>query len=124
MIRRLDRWFYVGMAIILLGAVALGFGRTYAAPLLSGAFHGPAILHVHGALAFSWILLFLVQPLLVRFNHPTLHRRIGRTGIPLSLCVALTMIPAGVYPETRDVAAGQGPTAISAILGVITSGVL
>ena len=34
------------------------------------------------------------------------------------------MLPAGVFQVTRDVAAGAGPTGISAMLGVLTSGII
>jgi hypothetical protein len=36
----IGRWFYVAMAAVTLVAVAVGFGRTYAAPMASGAFRG------------------------------------------------------------------------------------
>lgn len=117
-------WFYVGIGLVTILAVAVGFGRTYAAPLAAGAFVGPAVLHVHGAFAGSWVLLFMLQPLLVRFRRVALHRRLGRLGLPLAVGVATTMVPAGVYQVSRDVAAGAGETAISAIVGVVTSGLL
>lgn len=121
---RIGRWFYVAMGGVTLLAVAVGFGRTYAAPLARGTFHGPAILHVHGALALSWVLLFLTQPLLIRLRRHALHRRLGRLGLPLAIGVATTMVPAGVFQATRDAAAGAGPTGISGLLGVFTSGIL
>ncbi|MEZ4455859.1 MAG: hypothetical protein R2882_04780 [Gemmatimonadales bacterium] len=120
----IGRWFYVAMAVITLVAVAVGFGRTYAAPMATGVFNGPTILHVHGAFALSWVLLFLSQPLLIRFSQPVLHRRLGRLGLPLAVGVATTMVPAGVYQATRDAAAGAGATGISSIVGVLTSGIL
>jgi hypothetical protein len=120
----IGRWFYVAMAAMTLVAVGVGFGRTYAAPMVRGAFRGPAILHVHGALALGWVLLFLVQPLLVRFRNQRIHRSLGRLGLPLAIGVAATMVPAGVYQATRDAAAGAGPTGISSLLGTVTSAVL
>lgn len=120
----IDRWFYVMMAAITILAVAVGFGRTYAAPMASGTFQGSAILHVHGALALGWVLLFLLQPLLIRFRKQRLHRRLGWFGLPLAVGVAATMVPAGVYQATRDAAAGAGPTGISGLLGTVTSAIL
>ena len=115
----IDRWFYVAIAGVTIVAVGVGFSRTYAAPMASGTFQGPAILHVHGGLALCWVLLFLSQPLLVRFRRQALHRRLGRLGLPLAIGVAATMVPAGVYQATRDAAAGAGPTGISSLLGVV-----
>ncbi len=111
------------MGTVALFAVVVGFGRTYAAPMVRGTFTGPRILHVHGALAFSWVVLFCIQPLLVRWRKTRLHRRLGLIGLPLALGVAITMVPAGVFQVTRDSATG-GPAAISALLGVVTSGAL
>ena len=55
--RKYDHVFFSGMALLLLGAVFLGFAHSY---YLAGMFHAPlpsAIIHVHGALFSSWILL-------------------------------------------------------------------
>jgi hypothetical protein len=117
-------WFYPTMGAVALLAVAIGFGRTYAIPLAQGTFSGPRSVHVHGALAMAWILLFVAQPLLVRWRRVAWHRNIGRLGLPLAVAIVLTMVPAGFYQATRDAAAGAGPTGISAMLGVLTSGVL
>ncbi len=117
-------WFFTVMGGVALIAVAVGFGRTYGTTMLRGTFAAPLWVHIHGALAFSWVLLFFAQPLLVRSGHVGWHRQVGRLGLPLSVGVALTMIPAGVFQVTRDAAAGGGPTAISSLLGVFTSGAL
>ncbi len=112
------------MGGVALFAVAVGFGRTYAVTMVRGTFAAPLWVHLHGALAFAWVLLFAAQPLLVRTGHARWHRRIGRLGLPLAVGLALTMIPAGVFQVSRDVSAGGGPGAISALLGVFTSGAL
>lgn len=110
-----------GVALL---AVIGGFGRTYAVPMARGTFAAPWVVHLHGALAVSWVALFVAQPLLVRWGALRVHRKIGRAGLPLALGVAVTMIPAGVFQATRDAAAGAGDTGISTLLGVFTSGVL
>jgi hypothetical protein len=110
-----------GVALL---AVAIGFGRTYALPVARHTFSAPLVVHVHGAFALSWILLFITQPLLLRSVGVRWHRRIGCAGLPLALGVALTMIPAGVVQATREAAAGAGPTGISSILGVVTTALM
>lgn len=112
------------MGGVALFAVSAGFGRTYALPLARRTFAAPALVHIHGAFAAAWILLFITQPLLLRWRRLHWHKRIGRVGLPLAIGVAVTMIPAGFFQATRDAAAGAGPTAISAFLGVFTSGAL
>ena len=116
--------FFVVIAGVIAAAVAFGFGRTYAAPIVRGTFAAPWVVHLHGALAGAWVMLFLAQPLLVRLGHVSWHRRLGQVGLPLACAVALTMLPAGVYAVTRDAAAGGGDTAISTIVGVVTSAIL
>lgn len=117
-------WFFVAMGAVALCAVLVGFGRTYLVPISRGTFAAPWVVHLHGAFALSWVLLFVAQPLLVRFGALRMHRRIGRIGVPLAIGVAITMLPAGVFQATRDAAAGAGPTGISTVLGVLTSGLL
>ena len=117
-------WSYTAMGLVAILAVAIGFGRTYFVPMGRGTFHAPTAVHVHGALALSWILLFLVQPLLVRWSRLNWHRRLGTLGLPLAVGVALTMVPAGMFQVTRDLAAGAGSTGVSAFLGILTSGAM
>ncbi|MBK7908002.1 MAG: hypothetical protein IPJ78_15770 [Gemmatimonadetes bacterium] len=123
MARKAD-WSYVAIAVLTLLVVVLGFGRTYALPMVNGTFGGPRVLHLHGAFALAWVLLFVAQPLLVRTGRRDVHRRLGRLGVPIAIGVVLTMLPAGAYQVTRDLAAGVGPSSVSAIVGVVTSGVL
>lgn len=117
-------WFFTAMGAVAAIAVLVGFGRTYAMPMARGAFEAPGAVHIHGMFAAAWILLFLVQPLLIRWRRVTLHRQLGRLGVPVAIGVAVTMIPAGFFQATRDAHAGAGPTGISTLLGVFTSGAI
>jgi len=42
----------------------------------------PAV-HVHAILLFTWLALLIVQPLLVRYRAPAMHRRIGKISYVL-----------------------------------------
>jgi len=117
-------WFYSIIGVVALFAVCVGFGRTYVAPMVQGTFSGPLILHIHGAFALAWVLLFFTQPLLIRWRALPAHRSLGYMGLPLALGVAGTMIPAGLFATVRDVHAGLGSVAVSSLLGVVTSAVL
>lgn len=92
--------------------------------MMRGTFAGPRILHVHGAFALAWVLLFVAQPLLVRRRAFSVHRMLGCVGLPLAFAIAGTMIPVGLYQATRDADAGLGSIAISSLLGVLTSAML
>ena len=77
--------------------------RTYWAPVATGSFVGPPILHVHGLLFSAWMLLFIAQARFAasgRFEH---HRSLGLVGISLAtamlfagLMVAITSINDGI----------------------------
>lgn len=115
-------WFHVVMGGVALAAVLLGFGYTYMLPMARGSFRAPFAVHLHGALALSWVLLFLAQPILVRLRRVTWHRRIGVAAVPLAVAVVITMIPASAFQVQRELRDGLGDAAYSGMLGVLTSG--
>ena len=53
--------FYVAIALIACGAVAIGFSTTYFLPLAHGSFAGPTVAHIHGLLFMTWVALLLIQ---------------------------------------------------------------
>ena len=117
-------WFFTWMGLLALFAITVGFGRTYAAPMMRGTFEAPLIVHIHGVFALAWVLLFFAQPLLLRSGNPGAHRKLGSIGLPLALGVAGTMVPVGLHQAIRDANADFGPIAISSLLGTITSAIL
>src|ERR1700704_7184729 len=87
--RRLDRYFFPGMAILMLGTIFLGFARTY---YLAGVFKAPLaswILHLHGAAFSLWAVLLIVQTSLVAAGRGGLHRRRGFGGVALACSVVI-----------------------------------
>jgi len=98
-----DRYFFPGMAILILGTVFLGFAQSY---FLAGIFKAPLaswILHVHGAVFSLWILLLIVQTSLVAADRVDLHRRLGLLGFAL----ACSMIILGVFASTDALRRGS-----------------
>ncbi len=88
------QWFYVWMAGIF---VLIGFGGfipTYWAKLATGQFHGAPIFHIHGALFFSWTLLFLAQTVLVASGQTPRHRNWGMAGLSLATAMGCTVVVA------------------------------
>lgn len=49
-----------------------------------------AYTHFHAAVALSWLLLLIVQPLLVQRRRLDLHRRLGRATWPVALLFVLS----------------------------------
>lgn len=102
--RRLDRYFFPAMAILMLGTIFLGFARTY---YLAGVFKAPLaswILHLHGAAFSLWALLLIVQTSLVTAGRVDLHRRLGLVGFGL----ACSMIILGTLAATDALRRASG----------------
>lgn len=80
-VRRRERLFYIGMALVILVTVFAGFSRSY---FLKAQFGTPplsTLLRVHGLVFTSWILLFLAQTTLVAARRTDIHRHRGKTGV-------------------------------------------
>jgi hypothetical protein len=90
------RWFYVWMAAIFVLIAFGGFVPTYWARLAAGTFAGAPILHIHGALFFTWTLFFLVQTTLVASGRTLDHRSWGMAGISLATAMAGTVVLAAI----------------------------
>ena len=109
--RSSDRYFFSGMALLLLGTVLLGFAKTY---FLAGVFHAPPlpdwIIHVHGAAFTLWIVLLIVQIALVSAHRTDIHRRLGLAGFGL----AVLMVILGVMAATDLLRRGEAALGVDA----------
>jgi hypothetical protein len=84
--RRRSR-FFVGMSIVLLLIVLVGFSRTF---YLRAFFDVPPIpphVYVHGAILTAWFALFCLQTSLVAGGRSDLHQRLGVVGVGLGIAV-------------------------------------
>jgi hypothetical protein len=82
--RRRERLFYTGMAVAAVVTVFAGFSRTYfLRPYFSTTALTP-LLHLHGVVFTSWLVLLLAQTALVAANRTRLHRRLGVAGAVLA----------------------------------------
>lgn len=68
-LRSSERHFYLWMAGVFVLIAFGGFTPTYWGRVASGTFHGPPILHIHGALLFSWTLFYLIQTAWIASGH-------------------------------------------------------
>lgn len=107
--RKRERWFYLGMSIALVITVFAGFARTYylrpyftAAPLMP-------LLHLHGFVFTSWLVLFVTQTTLVAAHRTDIHRRLGIAGG----VIAVLMVVLGV--TTALIRANQGATPVPGV---------
>jgi hypothetical protein len=107
--RRRERWFYIAMSIALVITVFAGFAPTYylrpyftAAPLMP-------LLHLHGFVFTSWLVLFVTQTTLIAAHRIDIHRRLGIAGG----VIAVLMVLLGV--TTALIRANQGATPLPGI---------
>jgi hypothetical protein len=111
--RSRDHRFFTAMAAALALAVFIGFAPTY---YLRGAFGGRALsnlVHLHGALATSWMLLFLVQTSLVSVRRTDLHRRLGVAGGVLAVLLVLVGYVTAIEGARHGVTPPGGPPAMA-----------
>jgi hypothetical protein len=104
---RFENLFFSGMAVLILATVFLGFARSY---YLAGVFKAPLpnlIVHIHGAVFSSWILLLIAQTSLVATGRIDLHRRLGLLGFGLACLVVILGLLAATDSLARHFAAGE-----------------
>jgi hypothetical protein len=99
--RLISRWFFVGMAILMLVTSIAGF-----APAILNPAQRPAPLSVlaavHGCVFFAWLLLYLAQSLLVANGRVAFHRQLGFASafvlavmVPLGYAATVVMVERG-----------------------------
>jgi hypothetical protein len=87
--RRRTRRFYVAMAVAILITVFAGFSRSYFLKSYFGTPELSLLLHIHGFVFTSWVLLFLAQTTLVAADRTDLHRMLGVGGAVLAAVVLI-----------------------------------
>jgi len=95
------RWFFVGMASVMIATTIAGFLPAIISPATRHAPLSP-LAAVHGIVFFAFQLLYLAQSLLVATRHVAWHRRLGVTSvvllaliIPLSFATTTAMVRRG-----------------------------
>jgi hypothetical protein len=116
--------FYLLIGIVGFLAVVVGFFTTYIRPSFNRAFTAPLIVHIHGAFTFGWIVLFVVQTLAVKFKNFHLHKNLGYFGLFIAIGIVATLLPTGLFQVERDLSKGLGDTAVSQIVGVVSTALM
>ncbi len=94
------------MAYGFLAIALVGFSTTFFIPLARGTFSAPPIIHIHGALLFGWLLLFILQASLIQNRNFLTHRQLGIVGAGLCVAIVVSGILVGLHATRRDLAAG------------------
>ena len=107
--------FFFWMTLVMCFFVFGGFGMTYLFPLTTGTFpSAPPIVHLHGLLFFSWMILLVVQAGLVGAGNVRLHRSLGTYGIAHAAIVICTGILLQLIASRPGLEAGR-PTGTDGI---------
>jgi hypothetical protein len=106
-----DRRLYLWVAVVFPLVVLAGFARTY---YLKGFFDTPPIpgllVHIHGIVMTSWVVLFVTQIVLVANRRTKLHQRLGVWGAILALLVFCVGILTAIAGAARG--STPGPPAL------------
>jgi hypothetical protein len=106
-----DRRLYTWVAVFIPIVVLVGFARTY---YLKGLFGTPALpgplVHLHGIVMTSWVVLFVVQVWLVAARRTKLHQRLGVLGAVLAVFVLVVGVATAISAAARG--SSPGPPAL------------
>src|SRR5258707_11164679 len=111
-VRSESRSFYVWMAGAFLLVAFGGFVPTYWARVATGTFHAEPIIHIHGALLFTWTCFYFVQTALVASGRTPQHRAWGLAGISLFTALMCSILVGQEAVLARNVALGYGDAAL------------
>lgn len=103
-----ERRFHLWMAAVFVLIAFGGFTPTYWAPVARGAFQGPPILHIHGALLFSWTLFYFIQTAWIASGRTPTHRAWGLAGISFFSVMVCSILVTKITVMRLDDAHGYG----------------
>ena len=107
-----DRRLYILAAIITPLIVLAGFARTYyLKPFFSTPDLPGRIVHLHGIVMTTWVLLFIVQVSLVATRRTRVHQRLGIAGSVLAALVVVVGVLTALSAAARGATPGPPPLA-------------
>ncbi len=107
--RSYDHRFFTGMALVIALTAFVGFAPSYYLRGFSAAAPLTTLVHLHGALATSWILLFLAQTSLVSAGRTDLHRRVGTGGVVIAILFVVVGYFTAITAARNGVSPPGGP---------------
>jgi len=106
--RQRERLFFSGMAVAIAITVFAGFAPSYYLKSYFGRPPLPPLLHLHGIIFSSWLVLFVTQTALVAANRTRVHRRLGISGA----AIVVLMVIVGTVTAIIRAKQGAAPTGI------------
>ena len=100
--------FFVWMAGFCVLLTFAGFTPTYWGPLATATLgEFSPVVHIHGALFFSWTLLFFMQSWLVARGRIATHRSFGLIGVSLATAMFIFGFIVSLAASAERMKAGQ-----------------
>jgi hypothetical protein len=109
------------MAALSVITVFAGFARSYFLRSLSNEAPLRTVLHVHGALFSTWIVLFLCQAILISRGQAKTHKRLGIAGAALTVGLTLSGIGTAIYNARNAALSATGPDPPTALATSLTA---
>lgn len=106
-----ERRFFFFMALACVTIALAGFVSRYFAPMASGRFAAPKLVHIHGLVMWSWMLLFAWQSWLASTGRMRRHRLFGMAGIALFTLAVWIGASVAIQQLDRQLDAGAGDAA-------------
>ena len=110
--------------LLLIPLMLIGFFPSYLSQLVNSKKSIHFLIHLHFWVAAIWIILMIVQPFLIRFKHNRLHKQLGKLSYLLFVLFELSLIPFIIGHFRYALKSGSPTILISALLGLIFTGVL
>jgi hypothetical protein len=99
--RKVEDRFFVGMSLLLLATVLVGFAKSY---FLAGLIRAPLpnkLIHLHAVFFSCWIILLIAQASFISAKQFDLHRQVGLLGFGLACGMIVVAITAATDSMTR-----------------------
>jgi len=97
--RRLFEWLALGIAAV----AFVGFARTYYLKSVFGTRALPLVVHLHGLIMSTWIVVFIAQTWLIAAHRAAWHRRLGTGAAVLAVLIILTGAALTVLALEREI---------------------
>lgn len=113
--------FFFGFAIACASIAFLTFVPTYWLPLVRGSLQLAPAVHMHAALQFGWVLLFVAQAALAGSGRLAVHRALGVGGVALALGMLAFGVVAALHSYALQAEAGEAAQARAFLIAPITN---
>lgn len=112
--------FFFWLALAMCAFVFGGFGMHSMLPAMQGGFPpAPPIVHIHGLIFVSWMLLLLAQTGLASAGNVKLHRSLGMWGIAHATAIMIIGLSVQLIASRSGMDAGRDPGTDGLYLGLL-----